>query len=134
METVSMELEQILLVEITMLNGDNTEEDLNMAIAKEIMRDKLQQSESFIIERLDSEVDTADIKANGVYVYVGGLIEELFFERFDTVADAIKTAVNKIDAKIICDGNIITYDILSDTEAYYIDEEVGKVKLVELCA
>ena len=134
MEAVRVRLEQMLLVEITMLNGENTEEDLNMAIVKEIIKERLQQKESLILERFSSENDKAEIEPNGVYVYVGGLLEDFSFERYNTMADAVRAAVNKVGAKVICEGCLVTYDTLNDTEAYYVDDKAGKVKLVKLCA
>lgn len=134
MVTVREWLEQILFEEITVLNGENTEEDLNMEIARELMNDKIEKVDALVMKTFETEMDNNEVKPNGAWLYAGGLVDELIFERYDTIASAIKAAVSLINAKIICDGNIVTYDILNDNEAYYVDDTVGKVKIVSLCA
>lgn len=131
--TTEETVEQLLFTEVTELNGHETEEELNMAIVKELMHEKLSE-ESFkkSVEELKSEIDKeANIK-NGVFVFVDGDTYSWKYDRYDTIAEAVRHAVLEIDAKIICNGEIIIYDALSDEDAYYIDERTKTVKIVSL--
>jgi hypothetical protein len=65
-----------------------------------------------------------------VFVYCNNSLVDWTFERFDTIADAVKKAVNYFNAYIICDGEVINYDALNDTTAYYYAGD--KMKIVKL--
>lgn len=137
MTTVREQLIQVIFAEITLLNGDNTEEDLNMVISRTIADEKLKNTKlvtnkSLIAEQLESEVDIEKIEPKNAWIYSEGTTESWLFDKFDTIADAVRAAVKMINTKVICEGKIVTYDTLSDTEAYYIDNRDGKVKLVNL--
>ena len=125
-------LEQIF-EEVTELNGEETEEGLNMAIAQELIRERKKQNLlTTSITRLDSEVDKGEKLEKGVYVYQN---EDLFswnFDRYDTMADAVRAAVLLVNATIIYNGEEVIYDALSDVDAYYINNETNKVMLVTL--
>ena len=128
METLKEELVQVLFKEVEEFNGSSTEEELNMDITRIIIEEKLKTFN--FVEKLKSDVDTLEAKPNGVWVYAANSIDTFVLDVFTTVADAVKTAVKLIDAKIICEGKLMTYDALNDNEAYYIDGDI--VRLVEL--
>lgn len=126
-------LEQLLLAELTELNGLETEEELNMAIVKELLKEKLDESIlNTSLEELESEVDNGVILNDGAYVFENEELYSWSFDKYDTMADAVRAAVLKINAKIIYKGKIVNYDALSDTDAYYIDNETNKVMIVNL--
>lgn len=130
------QLETILLAEITELNGEITEEGLNMAIMESIIEERVKDAqinrESLVVERLYSEQDTENIEANGVFVYRANNIQDFVFNRHNTVADAVREAVKMINASVICDGEVMQYDTLDNETAYYIDNRVSKVMIVNL--
>ena len=128
METLKEELVQVLFEEISEINGDSTEEELNMDITRMIVEERLKTFN--LVEKLKSETDNRETKPYGVWVYAVNSVDSLVLDMFNTVADAVKTAVRMIDAKIICEGKLLTYDALNDNEAYYIDGDI--VRLVEL--
>lgn len=128
---VREEIEQLLFAEVTLLNGDNTEEDLNMEISK-ILADDIIENMNVVADTFDVVEDDGENVPNGAYVYTSGSLTEMKFDRYSTVADAVRHAVRLIDAKIICDGQVVTYDSLDDDIAYYIDTRSNKAKLVSL--
>lgn len=123
-----------LFNEICALNGDITEKELNMEIVENILREKMQLADCSVLveERLDSEIDIEKKEKNGAYVFRMESILDFDFDMFDTIADAIRAAVNSINAKVICNGREIVYDVIDDKTAYYIDEASDKMKLVNL--
>ena len=125
-------LEQIF-EEVTELNGEETEEGLNMAIAQELVQERTRQNLlKTSITRLESEVDSGKKLEKGVFVYQN---EDLFswtFDKYDTMADAVRAAVLLVNASIIYNGQEVIYDALSDVDGYYIDNETNKVMLVTL--
>lgn len=127
----------VLLAEITELNGNITEEELNMAIMENIFEEKLNKAQfedknAIVEDVLDGQIDNEEIEKNGAFVYGGSDKCDFFFKKFDTVADAVRCAINKINAKVICAGKIITYDTLDASTAYYVDNRKNKVMIVEL--
>lgn len=134
--TMRKQIETVLLAEITKLNGETTEEALNMVIMESILEERLKEvkvnREALIQERLDSEIDNENTETNGVYVYNADSLESLIFDKYDTIADAVRAAIKMINATILCDGNIVNYDTIDNSTAYYIDERVNKVKIVNL--
>lgn len=123
-----------LFNEICALNGDITEKELNMEIVENILRERMQLADCSVLveERLDSEIDIEKKEKNGAYVFRMESILDFDFDMFDTIADAIRAAVNSINAKVICNGREIVYDAIDDKTAYYIDEASDKMKLVNL--
>ena len=137
--TFREQYEQVLFSEITHLNGDNTEEALNLMITQTIIEERIKEAElkdrNALVEAIfDSKLTDENVEPNGVYLYNGSSIENLLFERFDTIADAVRAGVKQINAKIIKDGDIITYDSLDSDTAYYVDDKKEKVMLVDLVA
>ena len=128
METLKQELVQVLFEEISELNGDSTEGELNMDITRMIVEERLKTFN--LVEKLKTEHDDKTDKPHGVWVYAANSVDNLVLDVFNTVAEAVKTAVKMIDAKIVCEGKLLTYDALNDNEAYYIDGDI--VRLVEL--
>lgn len=129
--------ETVLLAEITELNGDITEEALNMAILESILEDRIKEiessdKESLVKERLNSEIDTENTEANGAYVYNAHGENGLVFNKHETIADAVREAVKMINSSIICDGVVMPFDIIDNKTAYYIDDRINKVKIVNL--
>lgn len=135
--TVKEQLVRVLFFQVTEINGDSTEEDLSMEISKALVEDNirkagLENEEAFSVETIEAEYDTEEIELNGAYVYSGKTMENWEFNRYKTIADAVRAAIHMIDAKIICNGNIIIYDSLNDEQAYYIDEFENTIKIVNL--
>lgn len=134
--TVREQFETVLLAEITELNGDITEEGLNMAIMEHIIEERVKAAqldrEQLVEERLFSEEDTGKIEKNGVYIYNAYGEMGLVFDKYDTIADAVKAGLKLINATILCNGEIIEYDVLDSETAYYIDNKAGKVMLVSI--
>ena len=125
-----------LFNEICALNGDITEKELNMEIVENILKERMDEQLadcSVLVEkRLDSEIDTEKKEKNGAYVFRMESILDFDFDMFNTIADAIRVAVNSINAKVICNGREIVYDVIDDKTAYYIDEASDKMKIVNL--
>lgn len=135
--TLRQQYRTVLLAEITELNGENTEDELNMVIMEGILEDRVRTAKKLntntvIAEKLLREKDRGEKVINGVYVYESTSIMNFSFEKYSTIADAVRSAVTKIKAYIICNGEIIEYDALSDTEAYYIDKIKHRMVTVTL--
>lgn len=130
------QFETVLLAEITELNGEITEEGLNMAIMESIIDERVKAAqldrEQLVDERFFSEEDTGKIEKNGVYIYNAYGEMGLVFDKYDTIADAVKAGLKLINATILCDGEIIEYDTLDSETAYYIDNRAGKVMIVNI--
>jgi hypothetical protein len=130
------QFEKVLLAEITELNGEITEEGLNMAIMESIIDDRIKElennRESIIAERIDSEMDTEVEEKSGVYVYDATDATEFIFNRHSTVAEAVREAIRVVNALVLCHGEIIEYDSIDDKHAYYIDKKANKVKIVTI--
>ena len=134
--TLRKQFETVLLAEITELNGEITEEGLNMAIMESIIEERVKAAqldrEQLVEERLTSEEDTGRLEQNGVYIYNAYGEMGLVFDKYDTIADAVKAGLKLINATILCDGEIIEYDTLDSETAYYIDNRIGKVMVVNI--
>lgn len=134
--TLRKQFETVLLAEITELNGEITEEGLNMAIMENIIEERVKAAqldrEQLVEERLTSEEDTEKLEKNGVYIYNAYGEIGLVFDKYDTIADAVRAGLKLINATILCDGEIIEYDTLDAETAYYIDNRIGKVMLVNI--
>lgn len=134
--TFRKQFETVLLSEITKLNGDITENELNRDIMESIIEEKVKaiqsNREQLVEERLTSEEDNEKVEKNGVYVYDAYNEVGLLFDRYNTIAEALREALKIINATILCDGEIIEYDVLDSETAYYIDKRVGKVMIVSI--
>lgn len=133
MITFKEQLIKVIFASITELNGDDTEEELNMIISERIAEQDIQEMKKNIIaQKLESEIDIENKEMNGAYVYSYESMSNWMFKKFETIADAVREAVTMINAIVICDGDVITYDVLDDGQAYYIDNRVEKAKIVRL--
>lgn len=134
--TLRKQFERVLLAEITELNGEITEEELNMVIMESIIEERAKKAqldrEQIVEARLTSKEDTGKVEKNGVYIYNAHGEMGLMFNRYNTIADAVRDGLKLINAAILCEGEIIEYDVLDDETAYYIDNRVGKVMLVNI--
>lgn len=134
--TLRKQFERVLLAEITELNGEITEEELNMVIMENIIEERAKKAqldrEQIVEARLTSKEDTGKVEKNGVYIYNAHGEMGLMFNRYNTIADAVRDGLKLINAAILCEGEIIEYDVLDDETAYYIDNRVGKVMLVNI--
>ena len=130
------EFEAAVLAELAEVNGDITEEELNMVIMENIIEDRinelLKNRENLVKERLYSTIDTEKTEENGAYVYNAHGELGLVFDKYDTIADAVRNAVNMINAKVICNGEVITYDTIDSNTAFYVDNRENKVMIVNL--
>lgn len=116
---------QIIFAEIKVLNGDNTEESLNMSISEQIIADISKD------ERNEKYKDYRECQ-DGAWVHSNNSLEDWVFERYDTVEEAVKHAVKMVNAQVISDGRVVMYDTLSDKEAYYLDNCENKLKVVAI--
>lgn len=117
-----------MLIEINELE---TEEDLiNMItttlVEKSTVTDLFGQK-NLVAYEVVPEKDANEKVEKGVFVYTNNSLVDWTFERFDTIADAIKNAVKKINAYIICNGEIIVYDALDENTAYYYSEDTMRL-------
>ena len=104
-----------------------------MTIAKELVQERNKQSIlTTLITKLESEVDTGKKLGKGVFVYQNESLSSLVFDKYDTMADAVRAAALLVNAIILYNGKEVIYDILSDKDAYYIDNNTNKVMLIEL--
>lgn len=133
MNTLKKQLRQAIFSKANSLNGDNTEEELNMDISAIIADNALVHS---LI--LDGTIEESDINGNydiepkGAWLYIDRSLDDWEFKKYNTIADAVRDAIKIIDAKIICDGSIVPYDAIDDSKAYYVDNRVNKIKMVEV--
>ena len=110
-----------------------------MTIAKEFVQERKKQSIlTTLITKLESEVDTGKKLDKGVFVYQNESLSSLVFDRygamiaFDNGGPVNKTAALFVNAIILYNGKEVIYDILSNKDAYYIDNNTNKVMLIEL--
>lgn len=75
--------------------------------------------------------DAEKVEKLGVWVY-SGIATDSMFSRFDTIADAVRAAIVRSNAKVILRGDIIEYGMVDYNRAYYIDNKTGVVKVVLL--
>lgn len=138
--TIRQQLITVIYTSIAELNGEDTEEDLNMMISEKIADDKLNNAQlvtdGYIrgskFEPMCDILNVDKIEPNGVWIYKDNTIDEWVLKRYDTVTEAVREAVGMIDAKIICNGKIIEYDTIDEGMAYYLDSKTEDVKLVTL--
>ena len=116
------------------LNEIETEEVLISMITSTLVEksttSSLFEQRDIIAYTVTPEQDNNEVIKQGVYVYCNNSLVDWSYERFDTIADAIRKAVKCINAYIICNGDIINYDALDEKTAYYYSGE--KMKLVML--
>lgn len=107
-----------------------------MVIMESIIEERAKKAqldrEQIVEARLTSKEDTGEVEKNGVYIYNAHGEMGLMFNRYNTIADAVRDGLKLINAAILCEGEIIEYDVLDDETAYYIDNRVGKVMLVNI--
>lgn len=135
MSALERQLLQLIFVRVTALNGEETEADLNLVISENIMRDNLNDfiKNNLVVETLKGEPDLEEkIIDNGVFVYNYKSLINWSFNKYNTIADAVRAAIKTLNATIICNGKVITYDILDDESAYYIDTDDNKMKIVTI--
>ena len=66
--------------------------------------------------------EVAKLEPNGAWIYSEPTVKEWVFERFDTVEQAVREAARCIgDVKVICNGVILQWSLLSDSVAVYED-------------
>ena len=110
-----------------------TGDQLDMTIAKELVQERKKQSIfTNLITKLESEVDTGKKLDKGVFVYQNESLSSLVFNKYDTMAYAVKAAALLVNARILYSGKEVIYDILSNRDAYYIDNDTNKVMLIEI--
>lgn len=142
MMTAGNYLEQVVLERVSLINGLNietteTEEALITMIAKRVLENSrvntLLEKHGVIAYNVDSSElkEIERCKDNGVYVYCSNSIIDWTFNKHDTIDDAVRDAVKRINAYIILNGEIIKYDALDDNTAYYYDKE-NNMRLVRL--
>lgn len=142
MMTAGNYLEQAVLERVSLINGLNietteAEEALITMIAKRVLENSrvntLLEKHGVIAYNVDSSElkEIEKCKDNEVYVYCSNSIIDWTFNKHDTIDDAVRDAVKRINAYIILNGEIIKYDALDDNTAYYYDKE-NNMRLVRL--
>lgn len=53
------------------------------------------------------------------YVYASKSILDWEYDKFNSIEDAVRRALGYLDAYVICDGEIIKYDVIDENTAYY---------------
>lgn len=133
MITVQEQIKRIVFTRVRQLNGSNTEEDLSMVITEKLLSDKFSLEKlKKNIEIVNGELDNGKLEPNGAWMYRESSTEKWLFERFDTIADAIRAAVRNINTIVLCDGEEVNFDTLDNDKAYYIERNTGKIKVVNL--
>lgn len=133
MITVQEQIKRIVFTKVRELNGSNTEEDLSMVITEKLLADKFSlENLKKKIEVINGEIDDDKLQPNGAWIYRENPAEKWLFERFDTIADAIRAAVKNINAIVLCEGEEVNFDTLDNDRAYYIERLTGKIKVVNL--
>lgn len=135
--TVTDNLRSIIFRKVAIMNEENTEEALISMITDNIM--KCSKINGICTDLKDVNIHKnlvkkpnlkSDILNKDIFLYCNNSLYDWTYERCDDIIDAVRKAVKHIDAYIICNGNIISYNTLNDSTAYYC---VGnKIKLVEL--
>lgn len=72
----------------------------------------------------------SDLENKEIFLYCNNSLYDWTYERCVNIVEAVKKAVKRIDAYIICNGNIISYNTLNDNMAYYCVDD--KIKIVNL--
>ena len=123
---------QAVVSNVQRINED-TEEGLDMAIAENLMKDKIKtlNNERIIDSVLVGEADTDDRNIIEVYVYNYNSITDWTFNRFETISDAVRDAVKNLHSTILFKGNPVVFDIINNEKAYYIDES-NRMKIVSI--
>jgi hypothetical protein len=133
MITVQERIKQVVFKRVRELNGNNTEEDLSMVITEKLVADKFNLKElSKNIQIVNGEPDEGKIEPLGAWVYRDGSVENWLFQKLDTIAEAIRLAIKNKGAIVLCNGEEVKFDVVSDELAYYIENGTGKIKVVSI--
>ena len=131
MITARESIKQVIFERVLAINGFETEEALVSMITEEIKKDvkvnKLFEQAGILAYEIPAIKDEEAIESKGVYLYCNNSLLDWTYERYETIADAIREAVKYFDAYIICNGEIIDYDALDDNTAYYYDNNCMKL-------
>jgi hypothetical protein len=134
---LKQQLTQVLFQEVAELNQDETsdEEGLYMIIAQELAEERISNSEIANQIKLESEVielrdDENERVQEGVWVYAPGNAVTWQFERYETIADAVRAAIHMINAVVLYKGEKIVYDSLDEKKAYYIDKKTKSAMII----
>ena len=129
--TLERQLGHVIFERVSDINGFDMEEALMSMITERV---KTSCNVNKVLAKAGIEAYTVPVEdasnekvEKGVYVYCSQSILDWTYERFDTIADAIRTAVRMFDAYIISNGNIIKYDALDDNTAYYYENNIMKL-------
>lgn len=117
----------ILLV-LEMINGENTDNELNEAIYESAIRPNLK----LVYPCKNSVTRDKNDFSQWVWVYTNTSIENLSMKAFETVEEAISAAVRTINSYVLYRGNVVEFDTIDDNTAYYIDNSTRAKKLVSI--
>lgn len=93
-----------------------------------ILEKKLVKIEGVNCKLYDIKKSTNKILKNGAFVYKFGL-DGFRFERFDTIDDAVRCAVQLEGAEVLVDGKEIKYCVFDRTSAVYFENnDIYKVE------
>lgn len=128
MITLERQLEAVIR-EVVKESNIELDKVLQDEIVKNILDKRLQSMsrvEAYKIEgfkvKSKKVLDISKVEPNGVWIYSEPTVEEWVFERYDTIEQAIRAAIMYIgDVKIICDGEVINWDVIDNSKAVYED-------------
>jgi hypothetical protein len=140
---LKQQLTQVLFKEVAELNSNSSEaadvnEDeggLYMIIAQELAERKIENAVitdqmKLMTETIDVVQDTNETVEKGVWVYAPGNAITWQFNRYSTIADAVRAAIRMINAVVLYNGEKIIYDSLDEKKAYYIDMRTKEARII----
>lgn len=125
--SVEINFKRAVFERVTEINDSNMEKELLHMITDRVVKNSSINKvllEKGILAYNNDEVD------NAVYVFCNSSLFDWTFEKFDSIPDAIKNAVQYINAYIICNGEVVRYDAIDDKTAYYYKND--NLRLVHL--
>ena len=137
MKTLREALREIVFSTVGELNDNNTDIDLLKIITEHIVADKMASItsvENDLITGTNNSKNVSDnenhTRLHGVWLYSEEDTTKWTLRRFIHIEEAIKEACIMLgDIRIIRDGKIVSWDILKEGSAFYIEED--RIKLVE---
>lgn len=104
------------------------EEELAMTISEKIIDSKRKRGKISLVDMTTA----TDASGTTAFVFIDNEFDSWQFKKFDSVVEAIRYAINNVGAHVIVDGQEVAFDILDDGNAFYVDEQTGKAKLIEI--
>ena len=112
---------QMVFQKLVVVNGEDTDAELNLDIAKHVVEEEYKCKVVPIIKNVP----------DGKY-YVYKYDDAMDFQEFSNPDDAVREAVKDICALVVSNNKIVKYDSIGDKRAYYVDQKSHKAMLVAL--